>query len=319
MCFLLTANTVPAMLSDRPYMRDDYPKEKTSTLLWLLCAIFGAFVLEYVLWSSYATKSQLINGLAVTVRGLSEWRVWTVATYWMLHDVSNLLHVGTVLAALYLLGREMTPLLGNRRIVTVFAGALITGGLAWTAVHWRLANTVAGRDDMLIGATPGIYGLIALYAALYPNREFSFLALFVPVTLKPKHVAVALFVADLFMLGFYEFRGLRAPGAYAASAHLGGMLAGWVYYRYIYQPDSSLFQAPVLRVPSWLKKNSARGEKPLPPPAPPPRSETSVADPATLRAEVDRILDKINSHGLGSLTADEKRLLDEAKDLISRR
>jgi hypothetical protein len=38
-----------------------------------------------------------------------------------------------------------------------------------------------------------------------------------------------------------------------------------------------------------------------------------------LRAEVDRILDKINSDGFGALTADEKRLLDDARDLLSRR
>jgi hypothetical protein len=34
---------------------------------------------------------------------------------------------------------------------------------------------------------------------------------------------------------------------------------------------------------------------------------------------VDRILDKINSGGFGSLSADERRILDEAKDLLSRR
>jgi hypothetical protein len=38
-----------------------------------------------------------------------------------------------------------------------------------------------------------------------------------------------------------------------------------------------------------------------------------------LRAEVDRILDKINSEGFGALTEDEKRRLDEARDLLSRR
>jgi hypothetical protein len=37
-----------------------------------------------------------------------------------------------------------------------------------------------------------------------------------------------------------------------------------------------------------------------------------------LRAEVDRILDKINSQGFGALTEEEKRKLDEAKDMLSR-
>ena len=38
-----------------------------------------------------------------------------------------------------------------------------------------------------------------------------------------------------------------------------------------------------------------------------------------IRVEVDRILDKINSHGLAALTADEKQILDEAKKAIPRR
>ena len=34
----------------------------------------------------------------------------------------------------------------------------------------------------------------------------------------------------------------------------------------------------------------------------------------TLRAEVDRILDKINEQGFGALTEEEKRTLDRAKE-----
>lgn len=302
------------MLADRPYMRDDYPKEKTSVLTWLLCAIFGAFILEYVLFSSSsASQIQIINDVALTIRGLSQWHVWTFATYWLLHDASNLLHVVSVLLALYALGRELTPLLGNRRVVSVFAGSILLGGLVWAAVNWRTGGT-------LMGATAGVYGLLALYAALYPNREFSFLVFFFfPVTLKPKHLAITLLGVDLLILAVYEFPHARLPFSYAPSAHLGGMLAGWIYFRYIYQPDWALFRPRTeLELPKWMKRGP-KSALPAKPPAPPPRSETMTSDRATLRAEVDRILDKINSHGFGSLSADEKRLLDEAKDLLSRR
>jgi hypothetical protein len=37
-----------------------------------------------------------------------------------------------------------------------------------------------------------------------------------------------------------------------------------------------------------------------------------------LQKEVDRILDKINDHGFGSLTMEEKRTLDQAKDVLKR-
>jgi hypothetical protein len=54
-------------------------------------------------------------------------------------------------------------------------------------------------------------------------------------------------------------------------------------------------------------------------PAAPAAYQVNLGSREDLRAEVDRILDKINSQGFGALTADEKRLLDEAKDLLSRR
>ena len=37
-----------------------------------------------------------------------------------------------------------------------------------------------------------------------------------------------------------------------------------------------------------------------------------------LQIEVDRILDKINATGFGSLTDSEKQTLDHAKDILSR-
>ena len=38
-----------------------------------------------------------------------------------------------------------------------------------------------------------------------------------------------------------------------------------------------------------------------------------------VKAEVDRILDKINTSGFGALTDEEKRILDRAKDMLNRR
>ncbi|MEO5960708.1 MAG: DUF6576 domain-containing protein, partial [Opitutaceae bacterium] len=70
---------------------------------------------------------------------------------------------------------------------------------------------------------------------------------------------------------------------------------------------------PELELPGWLKRTSK--DVPLSTTEP----ANAVIGPREVRAEVDRILDKINSHGFGALTADEKRVLDGAKDLLSRR
>jgi hypothetical protein len=120
---------------------------------------------------------------------------------------------------------------------------------------------------------------------------------------------------DLFGLVLYEIPGSALPFDYifANSAHLGGMLAGWVYFRYLHEARWR-FRAgkPDLELPRWMKR--------APKAAGPSAGHTgSVGTREGLRAEVDRILDKINSQGFGSLTPAEKRVLDEAKDLLSRR
>lgn len=101
----------------------------------------------------------------------------------------------------------------------------------------------------------------------------------------------------------------------ASSAHLGGMLTGLLYYRFVH--NASWFNPedrPDVELPRWIKRAKksaplATFDVNLPPP---PSSREDI------RAEVDRILDKINSQGFAALTAEEKRVLDEAKDVLSR-
>ncbi len=53
--------------------------------------------------------------------------------------------------------------------------------------------------------------------------------------------------------------------------------------------------------------------------SPSPPYKVNVTSREDLRIEVDRILDKINSEGFGALTAQEKRLLDDAREALGRR
>ncbi len=297
------------MLSERPHTRDDYPKEKTSPLTWLLAALIGAFMLEFVLFSPWFDSSgQVVSGLALTPSGLSEGRVWTLATYWLLHSTSNLLHIAIVLGGLFALGRACEPHIGAVRVTAVFFGAIVLGGLFWAAVNWK-------TEGLLMGSVAGVYGLLALYAAMQPNREFSVLLFFFfPVTLKPKDLALGLGSFELLAFVYFEVFRNPSPVHFAPSAHLGGMMAGWIFFRYLNRQPLGFSRAnPELDRPAWtagtqtVSSRSSIHAKLCPP------------DRAQRRAEVDRILDKINSHGLAALSAAEKKQLDEARDLLRRK
>ena len=294
------------MLSDRSYMRDNYSTERTSVLAWLISATVAGFVFQIVAARVFDSAGFFEHLFGLSVGGLKSLRVWSLLTYGFLHDPGNLLHILGNLLGLYFLGRVLLPMLGTRRFLGLYAGAIIAGGVVWAAANWHLGGT-------LIGASAGVFGLLVVYACFFPHEPVTFLLFFViPVTLKPKHVAIAALLVDLTGCLFYEVMGAVSPFGFAHSAHLGGMAAGWIYFRYVHEARWRLPSRGVeIELPRWAKKSGKT--------AAPASFQVNVGTREDLRAEVDRILDKINSHGFGSLSAAEKRLLDEAKDLLSRR
>lgn len=296
------------MLSDRSYMRNDYAPRTTSILTWILCALVSGFVLQNIAGLDLVRGrlgTNVVESLfALTPAGLREWRVWTLVTYTLLH--ANILHILFNGLALYMLGRELLPLLGSRRFLAVLVSAAATGAVFWLATRYLVGG------GMLIGVSASVLALFILFACFYPEREITFLLFFVlPVTIKPKYLVWILLGVDLFGFLFSELPGKGADTGIAYSAHLGGMLAGWVYYRY-FHANNGWDRAAGISLPAWLRRR-----QPARAPGPGLRANPGRPSPH-LRAEVDRILDKINSDGFGSLTEEEKRILDEAKDLLSR-
>jgi len=295
------------MLSDRTYLRDNYPRERASVLAWLISAIVAAFILQLVFERILEMPGAMEHYFGLSISGLHSGKVWTFLTYSFLHDTRNLLHIVGNLLGLYFLGRVLLPFLGATRFISLYAATVLTGAALWTAINWHVGGSV-------VGASAGVAGLFIVFACFYPNQPVTFLLFFIlPVTLKPKYVAIAAVLIDLAGCIFYEIMGVPSPFGFAHSAHLGGMAAGWIYYRYVHDANWHLpARRSDIELPKWMKK-AAKAATPA------PFQVNVTGTPGELRAEVDRILDKINSQGFGALTADEKRRLDDAKDLLSRR
>lgn len=298
------------MLSDRHYMRDSYDPSRNggvSVMTWLLSAIIAGFVLQNVFLRWFNAGEFFNSYFALSPYGIGTGKVWTLLTYGFLHDPRNLLHILANVLAIYFLGRELIPLLGNRRFVCVYLSAVVTGGLLWLATNWH-------TQGLVLGASAAACGLLIIYAGFFPHRPITFLLFFIlPVTLKPKHVAITLLLLDLAGFAFYEVLGAASPFGVAHSAHLGGMLAGWVYFRYVHDRAWAF---------SWPRRRKSASPRTVTAEFTDDEGDDGAELPSSnrdLRAEVDRILDKINSEGFGALTPDEKRLLDSAKDLLSRR
>lgn len=298
------------MLEDRPYMRDDYPQRGRTALRWLISGIAAGFILVAVFERMFGSPAftEWLQLSSPTVRHGFLWQLFTYPFVHPLEGPLSVLQVALNLLCLYFLGREMETLLGSRRFLVLYFGAVLIAAGCWLAVNFN-------SDNALAGTWPAILACLTLYALLYPDQEMSLLILFVPVTLRPKYLAWGLFVINLFALGFWEIRGQSLPVQYAPSAHLGGMLAGVLYFFLIHRrewrnPDGRT----VIELPRWMRK--ARKN----PVVATGKYKVNLTTPPqeNLKTEVDRILDKINSQGFSSLTSDEKRLLDNARDQLGR-
>ncbi len=296
------------MSSDRLNLRGDYPRPAATALVWLVAATVAAFAVQLALLSPWLQSSTaVVDLLRLTVRNLEQGRVWTLVTHGFLHGTGNPLHFLFSLIGLVLIGRELEPHLGARRFVVVYVTSLMAGATCWLATHWQTGG-------VHVGPTAGLLGLLVVLARIYENERITLMPFFVfSITLRPTHLVLGLVAFDAMGFLFWELRGADVPFGFAPSVHLGGMLAGWLYFR-LFHAHNGWDRASSVSLPDWLRRSQAPAAGPRPPfPVErPPRPAGSV------RAEMDRILDKINSEGLGSLTPEERQILDDARDLLGK-
>jgi membrane associated rhomboid family serine protease len=285
------------MLSDRPYMRNSYQREGTSVHIWVISVLAAAYVIELVLLSPWwPGGGPLIATLPLTSAALHGGEIWRLLSYSLLHDTHNPFHLLFVLISLAYIGGDLVPRLGTKRFLAVLVATIGGGGLTWTVVHWSHGGTY-------FGAGAGVMGLFTILALLEPQREVRLM--FLPMAFNARQILWALLVIDLFCFVLYEILGAFAPIDFSPSAHLGSMAIGWLYYNFIRAHPGWTRFAQLAR-PAWLgatkiaqrPSNTSRGPQPLGP-------------------EVDRILDKINHQGFGTLTVQEKKTLDEAKNILN--
>ncbi|MEZ5276313.1 MAG: rhomboid family intramembrane serine protease [Opitutaceae bacterium] len=289
------------MIYDRPYMRNDFGRREASILGWIIGISVAVFVAQNV-FEVWFKSPVMTRYLALSPRNIEDGFFWTVLTYGFLHG--NIVHILFNLLFAFFLGRELLPLLGPSRFVGLYLASILVGGLSWLSISFT------HTDGILLGASAAVFGLLTVFACFFPNKPITFLLFFiVPITVKPKHLILFFLAVAVFGLLFLELQG---GGGVAHSAHLGGMLTGWLYFRYVHQRTEVRGSThPRVELPKWFRTKKTTPIK--------TKYQVNLSKPDDVRAEVDRILDKINHSGFGTLTDYEKKVLDEARDILNRR
>jgi len=304
------------MLDDRPYMRTTY-RPAWSVTTTLCVTLIGCFLAQMVL-ESWKGTNWVMDNLALSAGGLSQWRVYQLITFQFLHG--GLLHLLGNLIGLYFFGRAVENILGGSRMLKLYLVSGTLGGLLEVALQLILRQIPPlHQASGVAGASAGVFGLIAAFAIHAPDNPITLLVFFVlPVTFPAKVILIV--EGGIAMLGvmapFLGKPGLA--GNVAHGAHLGGMLTGIVWMRLAMRPDLPFefwrplsARRPSRRDPSGISPKRAWRNT---------RKKAEELPPAEfISREVDPILEKISAHGIQSLTERERQILEAARSKMARR
>ncbi|MGH7457597.1 MAG: rhomboid family intramembrane serine protease [Longimicrobiaceae bacterium] len=212
---------------------------------------------------------------------------WTPITYQFVH--AGLLHLLINMLILFFFGPPLEERWGSGEFIKFY----LVSGLGGAALSVLFPTTP------ILGASGAVYGVMLAYALYWPENPIYIWGVF-PVKAK-------WWVAFLAGMSVFYLISGTATGI-AHLAHLGGFAAAYLYLKSDWGPSP------------WGGSKRPRREKPSPPRRADPlgavgassaRQQRTREQESKLLDDVDRILDKISSSGLDSLTESERKRLEE--------
>ncbi|MDB4877361.1 MAG: Peptidase rhomboid domain protein [Gemmatimonadetes bacterium] len=237
-------------------------------------------------------------------------RWWAAATYMFAHV--SVWHLVANMYGLYVFGPRLEQAWGAKKF-TWFYLLCGFGGVAFEILFLRAGT--------LVGASAAVFGVMTAYVMQWPDDEVNLLFV---VPMRARSLVAGLVVFNLVM-------GVMATGEgmnIAYVAHVGGMLASYVYVRMTASTGMEQVRQRVANLPDAdeppraiprnlprrergdevddiVAKSKAIAAKRVPSLAPTSRRREGKAD------ELNRVLDKISELGIDSLTTDERKTLEE--------
>jgi rhomboid family protein len=212
-------------------------------------------------------------------------RPWTAVTYMFLH--AGIGHILFNMLGLFFFGGRLETKLGARRFLLLYFLSGI-GAAAFSLVFsWQ---------HPVVGASGAVYGVLAGYAMFWPREKIYIYGIF---PIQAWVLAILLVLVSL-------YSGISGSGSGTAHfAHLGGLLVGAGYLKLLtfnQEKGKREFQRKVNQTPS-----SGMADREV-------VQRWVAIDLSGLheinRSEVEKLLARVNTSGLGALSTEDRQFLD---------
>lgn len=282
---------------DRDYVREDEssfaggPWSMVSKLVAINVVVYLAQILFF-----QNNPRQIIDlfGLQANLP-FQPWKFYQLLTHGFLHNPHVIWHIIGNMAVLWFLGRDVEAIYGQRGFLEFYLSTIVLAGVAWVVYEQAMGSPQA----VALGASGGVTGVLVVFALHYPRRMVN-LYFFIPIPI---------WVVATAVIGWDAISALRQQPVdhIAHSAHLAGAAAGYLFFRTRWQLGMLL---PTQWIKSWRRPKFRIHQ---------PEEPAEKTDDAELKAEVDRILEKISREGESSLTSRERRTLEDASRRYQKR
>lgn len=241
----------------------------------------------------------------------SHW--WAIGTYMFVH--AGFAHIATNMIMLWMFGPRLERLFGARAFTYFYL---------WCGLGGGIFHLLFEQHGVVIGASGAVVGVVLAYALKWPDDEVYILGVW---PIRAVWLAVWTIAWNVGM-AFADFTGYSS-GSVAFMTHVGGLVFAWIY---LHAPNSSSFDR-IRRHVATVPDDS--NPQPIPKMQRPKRRDgqpsadeavarsnaivksrqqspmLSAPSPKARTEDVNALLDKISREGMGSLSGDERELLQE--------
>ncbi|MEP6780492.1 MAG: rhomboid family intramembrane serine protease, partial [Gemmatimonadaceae bacterium] len=185
----------------------EFPRS-TPAVHWLI----GLCVAVFFVQETVVNQDLVVQALAYSPGDIARHAVWTVVTYMFVH--ASLMHLALNMFTLWIFGPRVERAWGS----STFTWFYLWCGLGGWAFHYMFASD----QTALVGASAAILGVAVAYAHRWPDEEVLLLGV---VPMKVKYFVFFMVAFNVIMARVSR----DANGGTAYAAHLGGIVAAWVY------------------------------------------------------------------------------------------
>jgi membrane associated rhomboid family serine protease len=255
-----------------------FPVDVTTILVGIHVAM--AIIAAFLVFAGVSLEPLQFDSARVLGNG----QLWRLATYAFVHGPSMLLWFAIEMYMLFVFGREVERFIGQRAYIALYLVLLFAPVAVLTL--WGL------RERTGLAGSPALhFGIFVAFATIYPSAELL-------LRITAKWMALVLGgIYTLQLLAYHAWTDLAVVWTSIAAGFLfirsrgvGPELAWWENFKTRLQPKPKFKVVP--------KQTSLH------------RTEDDLYE------SVDPILEKIARSGIGSLTPNERRQLDRARNRL---